>query len=164
MKKDDSLGERTVSPFYYTFEDRKLAEASQVVTSWTIKTDIGTGTLTRIDFNSLGSLPMDLLLLSLLIVITVYSCWSLRLWTAFKSEDELGGRPPRGRRRGKYSRVEANGSNHYDDDNDTINSQMAIADDERSVMTANTDNTDGGESFYSIGSLSTYLARTSRRS
>jgi len=167
MKEDEALGEKQVSPFYQTFENRKLAQDSQVVTSWTIKTDIGASS-SRIDFNSLGSLPMDILLLMLLVVITAYTCWSLRLWSPRKRDAEtapaeLSPRERR-RRRGKYSRVNANG------DEDTI---MAIADDvyhdDRSVITGMTGDSEysdvsrGGQSSHSIGSLSTYLARTSRR-
>ncbi|KAL7537019.1 hypothetical protein ACHAXR_007540 [Thalassiosira sp. AJA248-18] len=190
MKRDKALGEKKMSPFYYTFEDRKLAQESQVVTSWTIKTDIGAGS-SRIDFNAIAtSLPMDLLLLTSLVVISVYTCWSLRLWSPIKRTDaasssrsssrrdrngrdrsgrERNGRERNGRgrhgrdRRGKYSRVSG-------DDEDT---NMAIADDTsvmsgNSVMTGNTglssiDENGDAETVASIGSLSTYLAKTSIR-
>ena len=83
------------------------------------------------------------------------------------------------RQRENYSRVKANKFNSHssddvdDDDGDSIMA-MAKVDysyDEKSVMTERTEYTSlsldtdtvaGGKSFRSIGSLSTYLARTSR--
>lgn len=176
MKRDEAIGAKEMSPFYYTFQDRKLAQESQVVTSWTIKTDIGAGS-SRIDFNAFASgiLPMDLLLLTSLLAITAYTCWSLRLWSSLWKPDSTTSRD----RRGKYSRVGADG-NYSGRDDDTA---MAIADDRsvmtgmtggstRSVMTGNSElslasnrSGDGdGRSHASIGSLSVYLAKTSRRS
>ena len=173
MDVDKALGEKQMSPFFYTFKDRKLAEESQVVTSWTIKTDIGAGT-TRIDFNAFkyGFLPMDILLLVLLIVISVYSCWSLRLWELMTKRDVTTTKPAKDGR-GRYSRVRSRRKNQQGDDSDTI---LAIADhiesDDRSVMTGMTGGTgasqssygsEGGKSTASIGSLSVYLAKTSKR-
>lgn len=177
MKNDEALGEKQMSPFYYTFEDRKLAEESHVVTSWTIKTDIGSGS-SRTDFDTFGPLQMNLVFLTLLSVVIAFACWILRPWSIGKRSSALTGtmalsgtiaksdRITRERIRGNYSRVNADGF-HPTDDGDSI---MAIADDyhdERSTMTGKTEYTtssdaSGGESFRSIGSLSTFLARTSR--
>ena len=168
MKNDGDLGQTTVSPFYYTFELDKKARKGQVVTSWTIKTDIGSGSA-RIDFNS--DLPMGVLMFSLL-SITVYTIWSLRLCSSRKRTDEEGteqrGQSRDSRRRGKYSRL---GNRRRDDD-----TAMAIIDeersfidhDDRSVMTTNTEytmnsNASSRDSSHSLGSLSTYLEKTSRR-
>lgn len=173
MKSDEALGEKQMSPFFYTFEDRKLAEESQVVTSWTIKTDIGSGS-SKIDFDAFGHFRthMNFMFLTLLITIIAFTYWSLRHWSIGKKTTAMTGtitnadQTPRERRRGKYSRVNAR-EFHPTDDGDSI---MAIADDyhdERSTMTSQTEYTtssdaSGGESFRSIGSLSVYLARTSK--
>lgn len=164
MKNNEALGEKQLSPFYYTFEQRKLARESQVVTSWTIKTDVGVGSA-RIDFNAFtsGVLPMDYILLASLTVITVYMFWSLRLWPVSSKRYGGSGGGADGCGRGKYSLVGTGG------DDDTA---MAVVGDDasyddRSVGTAGTELTaisERGESSSiasSIGSLSTYLAKTS---
>jgi len=170
MKKNKSLEESQSSPFYYTFEDRKLARASQVVTSWTIKTDIGVGS-PRIDFNAFttGDLTMDLILLALLVIVSAYLCWSLRLWSSWRrpgGEKTSNGTPPRSsRRRNKYHRA-----NLGNDGNDSV---MAVTDgetycDERSLRSGMTEmstiSEQGESSVNSLGSLSVYLAKTSGRS
>jgi hypothetical protein len=176
MKNDEALGEKHMSPFYYTFEDRKLAKESHIVTSWTIKTDIGAGS-PRIDSDSFGPLHMNLVFLTLLSGVIAFACWIFRPWSikrasAMTGTIELTGtiaksaQPTYERRRGNYSRVNTN-EFHLTDDGDSI---MAIAHDyhdERSTMTGQTEYTissdaSGGESFRSIGSLSTYLTRISR--
>lgn len=104
---------------------------------------------------------MDLFLLTLLIAITAYTCWSLELWLVRRDiSASPAGQSPREHRKGKYSRVETDGNSADDDTN------MAIADDnyrdDRSYMSTISEQT--GESFESIksvGSLSTYLAKTS---
>lgn len=83
MKNDEALGEKQMSPFYYTFEDRKLAEESHVVTSWTIKTDIGSGS-SRTDFDTFGPLQMNLVFLTLLSVVIAFACWILSPWSIGK--------------------------------------------------------------------------------
>ncbi|KAL7549524.1 hypothetical protein ACHAWF_012786, partial [Thalassiosira exigua] len=172
MKVDKDLGEKQMSPFYYTFQDRKLAQESQVVTSWTIKTDVGVGTA-RIDLNafSTGTLAMDLLLLMSLSVLVAYTCWSLRLWTFFRRKTNESNTAPTAssRRRTRSSRIKFRDSGRdFVRDDDTA---MAIDGDE-SVISANTELTqltalttvsERGESTASIGSLSTYLAKTSRQ-
>ena len=166
MKNDDALGEKGTSPFYYTFEDRKLARESQVVTSWTIKTDIGAGS-SRIDFNAFanGDLPINLILLSTLCLATAYMCWSLRLWSIRKKGASPSGQSSRELRRGKYSRVDTKGNRHNPSADD--DSMVAVADDEyrddRSAMSNISECTEGESTVRSIGSLSTYLARTSKR-
>merc|ERR1712194_403944 len=67
------------------FEDRKLAKKSQVVTSWTIKTDIGVGS-SRLDFNAFTTDDFAgvLSLFAMLSVLIGYFCWSLRLWSMRK--------------------------------------------------------------------------------
>jgi len=170
MKNDVALGEKTVSPFYYTFELNRRANKGQVVTSWTIKTDIGAGSR-MIDFNS--DLPMGLLLLFLVSSIVIYACWSLRLCSARRrsGEDDSSVGHYRDRRRSKYSRVNKNRLGG-DEDNATtmgvIDEEQSYADDV-SVMTNNTEYTmssmasTSGSTTHSLGSLSTYLAKTSSR-
>ena len=168
MKNDEALGEKQVSPFYYTFEDRNLAKESQVVTSWTIKTDVGVGT-SRIDFNAFTTFhPLDLVLLILFCAVTAYTCWNFRLCEGRMRRVEKN--PPtttRGRRRrSKHSRKDR--KRNYsgdDDDDDTVN---AIANDNDELSQANTELTSiseetDSESYASLGSLSTYLMKTSSR-
>jgi len=173
MKNDVALGEKTVSPFYYTFELNRRANKGQVVTSWTIKTDIGAGSR-MIDFNS--DLPMGLLLLFLVSSIVIYACWSLRLCSARRKsgEDDSSVGHYRDRRRGKYSRVNKKNRSGLggDEDNATtmgvIDEEQSYADDV-SVMTNNTEYTmssmasTSGSTAHSLGSLSTYLAKTSSK-
>jgi len=175
MKNDVALGEKTVSPFYYTFELNRRTSKGQVVTSWTIKTDIGAGSR-MIDFNS--DLPMGLLLLFLVSSIVIYACWSLRLCSARRKsvEEDSSVGHYRDRRRGKYSRVNKKNRSGFglggDEDNATtmgvIDEEQSYADDV-SVMTNNTDYTmssmasTSGSTAHSLGSLSTYLAKTSSR-
>lgn len=67
---------------------------------------------------------MDLFLLTLLIAITAYTCWSLELWLGrMDISASPAGQSPREHRKGKYSRVETDGNSADDDTN------MAIADD-----------------------------------
>jgi len=171
MKNDVALGEKTVSPFYYTFELNRRTSKGQVVTSWTIKTDIGAGSR-MIDFNS--DLPMGLLLLFLVSSIVIYACWSLRLCSARRrsGEDDSSVGHYRDHRRGKYSRVNKKNRLGGNKDNATtmgvIDEEQSYADDV-SVMTNNTEYTmssmasTSGSTTHSLGSLSTYLAKTSSR-
>lgn len=167
MESNEALGEKQMSPFYYTFEDKSLGRKSQVITSWTIKTDIGKGS-SRIDFAS-SDIPMDILLLTLLLVIIGYTFWSLRLYSTRKRKDAEKRRDSESSspsRRGKYSRVESNGNHSGEDEGESL---MAIAaddiyHDEKSVMSTITEYTaeSRGESVQSLGSLSVYLARTGK--
>lgn len=74
MKSDEYIGEIRMSPFYHTFEQMQLAQDSQVVTSWTIKTDIGTE-YSNIGFDAFGNLLSMgfFLLLTVLCIITAYA-------------------------------------------------------------------------------------------
>ncbi|KAL9186464.1 hypothetical protein ACHAXT_005702 [Thalassiosira profunda] len=165
MKSDVSLGEKQMSPFYFMFEDRKLARESQVVTSWTIKTDVGVGS-SRLDAFKRGDLPMDFLLLTTLVVITAYTVWSLRLCSTKGNKTvqwdpaQSGKQSSRQRRRARYAQVPTNSG----DDDDTVN---AVADREYLDNSERSDITtisEQGESLASIGSLSAYFAKTLARS
>mmetsp|Transcript_3238 Transcript_3238/g.7165 ORF Transcript_3238/g.7165 Transcript_3238/m.7165 type:complete len:804 (-) Transcript_3238:211-2622(-) len=167
MKKNKALGEKQNSPFYYTFEDRSLAKKSQVVTSWTIKTDIGIGS-SKIDFNylSTGDLTMDILLIISLGGFIGYLCWSLRLVAWWKGELDLG--PHHTQRRGKHRKLRSSTNGNYSEgDDDTVN---ALADDDDTIYSVRTAASgmsemstisERGESQVSIGSLSAYLAKVS---
>jgi hypothetical protein len=153
MKNDESIGEIRMSPFYRTFEQMQLAQESQVVTSWTIKTDVGTEYPSN-GFDAFGDLLSVgyFLMIAMLCSITAYTiCHRLYLNKKFRSN--------------KSNRV------HWANDDDTV---RAIADDnynydERTVMTddisayTTTTNESISESYRSIGSLSTYLEKSSRR-
>jgi len=185
MKKDKALGEKQNSPFFYTFEDRKLAKKSQVVTSWTIKTDIGAGS-SRLDFNAFttADLAGGLLLFVIVGILMGYLCWSLRLWSPWKRKV---GTPPRGehdKRRGrKYSQVSSSEStdSNYVGDDDTAGAiiddastsyqdgrsvasggmtEMATIMTEMATIRTISEQSEGTSVASSVGSLSTYLAKT----
>jgi hypothetical protein len=183
MKLDESLGEKQMSPFYYTFEDRKLAQESHVVTSWTIKSDVGTRSST-IDLDAFGSVRLNVLFLTLLCLMIAFTCWRLRLWSVRKTYASTMSVSAAAdnhvvnehRRRGKYSRVKTTDNDFRHQQRRKIvdsDSMMGVAsvsnDDVQTILTGVTGYSsssdtapEDSESFRSIGSLSTYLARTSR--
>lgn len=178
MKLDESLGEKQMSPFYYTFEDRKLAQESHVVTSWTIKSDVGTRSST-IDLDAFGSVRLNVLFLTLISLMIVFTCRRLRLWSFRKKYGSTAAVSPvvnEHIRRGKYSRVKTadNDLRHQQrreivDSDSMIGMASVYNDDVRTILTGMTGYSsssdtapEDSESFRSIGSLSTYLARTSR--
>ncbi len=170
MKSDESIVQ--ISPFYNTFEKIQLAQESQVVTSWTIKTDVGTeysnvGLVAFGDLLSIGYFAMFTLLCS----ITAYVCRQ-QFTNRKKRTGERGGQSTHELRAGKVTMSNAHRVRWANDDDDTI---RAIADhnynydartaltDDNSEYTATTANESIGESYRSLGSLSTYLEKTSRR-
>jgi len=181
MKLDESLGEKQMSPFYYTFEDRKLAQESFVVTSWTIKSDVGTRSST-IDLDAFGIVRLNILFLTLISLMIAFTCWRLRLWSVRKkyastmAVSAADNPVNEHRRRGKYSRVKTTDNEFRHQQRREIvdsDSMMGVAsaynDDVQTILTGMTDYSsssdtapEDSESFRSIGSLSTYLARTSR--
>ena len=181
MKLDESLGEKQMSPFYYTFEDRKLAQESFVVTSWTIKSDVGTRSST-IDLDAFGNVRLNILFLTLLSLMIAFICWRLRLWSVRKkyastmAVSAADNPANEHRRRGKYSRVKTTDNEFRHQQRREIvdsDSMMGVAsaynDDVQTILTGMTGYSsssetapEDSESFRSIGSLSTYLARTSR--
>ena len=175
MKKDEALGEKQNSPFFYTFEERNLARQSQIVTSWTIKTDIGVGS-SRFDLNALTmtELAGGLLFALAMSILICYFCWSLRLWSQRKRSSDQGER-----RKHKYSRVSSSevAGRYQERDDDTVG---AVINDDTSVvsrgmtematissmmgMATISEQSEGtssvASSTMSIGSLSTYFAKT----
>ena len=87
MKLDESLGEKQMSPFFYKFEDRQLAKESQVVTSWTIKSDVVTRSST-IDLDAFGSVRLNVLFLTIVSLMIAFTCWRLRLWSVGRNMDQ----------------------------------------------------------------------------
>jgi hypothetical protein len=165
MKTDEALGEKQMSPFYFAFEDGNLAKESQVVTSWTIKTDIGAGS-SLIDFVPIVRIHINFMFLALFSPIIALTCWGVRPWLIGKRASAMTGtieksdQTPRKGRRRKFARSSLE---EYHPTHDGV-SIMAIADDyqdNRSTVTCETD-ASGGESFRSFGSLSVYMARLSR--
>lgn len=172
MKNDKALGEKHNSPFFYTFEQRNLARKSAVVTSWTIKTDIGMGS-SRIDFNAFttADLAAGLSLLALLSILVGYLCWSRRLCSLRKRTAGIPTRGERGKRRRKYSQVSSSemDGNCTEDDNTVaaVVDGSASYQDDRSVasrgmteMATIREQSDEGSSVATSSSLSTYLAKT----
>jgi len=172
MKRSDDIGERRQSPFYYTFEDAKLARQSFTVTSWTIKTDIGAegeDGLAGLDVMSLADAQLDLLFVTLMAAATGYLGWNLRSWLL---------------RRGrlvqkaavKYTRLGPTRNAPVRDDDDSV---MAIADAYGNGAGGDDESTANGSvatllrrgagrptdtmSQASIGSISAYLAQTGSR-
>ena len=149
MKSDGALGERQVSPFYFAFEDVALAEESQVVTSWTIKTDIDAGD-SIIDFDPMSGIHVNVQYLALFAIMALIY-WGFRPWLIGKRTSEMTGtieasdQPPREIRRRKYVRGSAH-RYHPADDGDSIMATDAFE----------------GKSVRSIGSLSVYFAKTSK--
>jgi len=166
-ERDEQLDRAHVSPFHYTFEDGGFLQQSKVVTSWTIKTDIG-GIESELDSDDMkytsGTSPMLLLTLTATALVG-YLCTTKRKATsgngtkanrnAFQRRSDL-------RTRGKYSRMVL-----ARDDVSTI------AGDDNSIMAVGDDDTLKNDqpplekelpkkydySIGSIGSLSTFLAR-----
>lgn len=123
------------SPFFNTIQDVALAQQSSVVTSWTIKTDIGTGHSRGLDF--IGSYgpswwPVLLLLLSSSVVIASMG-WSRRnkLWNAPSSCRSASTK--RRSNLSRHSRVQSHRNNLEDDDADSILSLLSDTSDFRSV-------------------------------
>lgn len=149
MKSDEALGERQVSPFYFAFEDDTLAEESQVVTSWTIKTDIEAGS-SIIDMDPMSRIHVNVLYLAFFTIIALIY-WGFRPWLIGKRKSEMTGtieesdQPSRESRRRKYARGSAN-KYHPTDACDSIMATDAP----------------GGRSVRSIGSLGVYFAKTSK--
>ncbi|EJK71329.1 hypothetical protein THAOC_07249, partial [Thalassiosira oceanica] len=172
MKRSDDIGERRQSPFYYTFEDPKLARESFTVTSWTIKTDIGgdgEDGLAGLDM-SLREVQLDLLFMTLMAVATGYLGWNLRSWLLRRARLVQ-------KAAAKYTKLGPTRNKQARDDDDSV---MAIADaygnghgggDDESTADGSTatllrrgagrptDATSQG----SIGSISAYLAKTGSR-
>ncbi len=166
-ERDEQMDRAHVSPFYYTFEDVALLQQSKVVTSWTIKTDIGV-IETEFDSDDItytsGTSPMLLLTLSATALIG-YLCTAKRKTIpgggTKANRDEFQRRSDL-RARGNYSRMVL-----ARDDFSTV------AEDDTSVMAVGDDNTLKNDqpplekevpkkydySIGSIGSLSTFLAR-----
>lgn len=134
------------SPFFHTMEDSTLAHQSSVVTSWTIKTDIGAGSSRGLDFigsYSAGGSSVILLLLSTSVVIG-YFVWSRRPGIRRTSSQNSTIRNSTSRstkhraNRNKYSGIESNRPNNnnlLDDDADSILSLLDASSDCRSVST-----------------------------
>jgi hypothetical protein len=163
MKNDEALGEIQMSPFYSTFEQMKLAQEGHVVTSWTIKTDIGTeySTVGVGAFGGLLSLGFVLLLV-LFCSITAYLCH--RRYSVKRPTSESVGQSPRVRRQGNFTGAKSNRVRWANDDH-TINA--SVDDnylDERTAMTDDGSEYTRASSYRSVGSLSTYLQKMSRRS
>ncbi len=169
MKSDESIGEVQMSPFYHTFQKIQLVQESQVVTSWTIKTDVGTeysnvGLVTFGDLLSIDFFAMFTLLCS----VTAYVCRQ-KITNRKKRTGERGGQSTHELRPGKVTRSNAHRVRWENDDDDTIravadhnynyDARTALTDDD-SEYTATTANESIGESYRSIGSLSTYLEKT----
>ena len=164
MKSDEYIGEIRMSPFYHTFEQMQLAQDSQVVTSWKIKTDIGTE-YSNIGFDAFGNLLSMgfFLMLTVLCIITAFA------FRRMYSNKKVTGGPGKETRSTSHRVRWAN--------NDVEDTIKAVADhsynyDERTAMTddnseytttSTTANESIGESYRSIGSLSAYLEKTSRR-
>eukprot|EP00804_Cyclotella_cryptica_P002130 CCRYP_006541-RA/>CCRYP_006541-RA protein AED:0.04 eAED:0.04 QI:235/1/1/1/0.83/0.71/7/828/1739 len=139
------------SPFFHTIEDATLAQQSSVVTSWTIKTDIGAGSSRGLDFigsYSAGGSSVILLLLSTSVVIG-YLVWSRRPGNRHRSSTKnsnirTGTSISTNHRinRNKYSGIESSRSNNKnaikfpDDDADSIISLLDDSSDYRSASTS----------------------------
>ena len=165
---DGQIGRMQTSPFYNTFEDAKLAGMSRVVTSWTIKTDIGgAGASLELDIDSYtsGTSPMLLLALTTSVILGYWS-WTRGFWTSKKKDQQLSPRRRwESRNRGKYSRIESarDDSIHDEDDSSTAalgdgNTQFKIGS-SRGELELPPAPKNYDYSIGSIGSLSAFLAR-----
>ena len=171
MKRSDDIGERRQSPFYYTFEDPKLARQSFTVTSWTIKTDIGGDEdgLAGLDM-SLREVQLDLLFMTLMIIATGYLGWNLRSWLLRRARLVQ-------KAAGRYTKLGPTRNTPARDDDDSV---MAIADaygngtvggDDEStadgsmatLLRRGAGRPSDATSQGSIGSISAYLAKTGSR-
>ena len=130
------------------------------MTSWTIKTNAGTGS-PRIDLDDFSRLRLNLLTLTVVSLILAVTCWRHRLWLFVRrSQTTMTGSivnsvVDHNQRQGKYSRVKAN------EFHPQSNAMMAMVNDDynyntRSLMTGrteymtrslDTDTSAGGESF-----------------
>jgi hypothetical protein len=176
MKLDESLGEKQMSPFFYKFEDRQLAKESQVVTSWTIKSDVVTRSST-IDLDAFGSVRLNVLFLTIVSLMISFTCWRLRLWSvrtkygSTMAVSAVDSPVTEHRRCGMYSRVKTTDNKfRHQQRRDIVDSDsmMGMAsvynDDVQTILTGGTgfsttsDIVGVSKSCRSIGSLSTYLA------
>ena len=128
------------SPFFNTVQDAFLAQQSSVVTSWTIKTDIGSGYSRGLDFigNYGPGGSSTLLLFCSVSVVIGYIMWTRRnkqqsndLSSSSKSNSNK-----RRSNRSKYSRADPNRLDLDDDDAESILSLLSDTSDFRSVVTA----------------------------
>lgn len=137
----EQMAQSLSSPFFHTIEDVSLAQQSSVVTSWTIKTDIGTSSSRGLDF--IGSYNTDgtsllLLVLSSSVVIG-YMVWIRRHRFSFNSNQNTAS-PYRRPNRSTSSRAESSRSNQHhalmDDEADSILSMLDDSSDYNSVLSS----------------------------
>jgi hypothetical protein len=129
IKVDEATQQmQSSSPFFNTLQDLTLAQQSSVVTSWTIKTDIGTGYSRGLDFiGSYGSGGLPILLLLSSSVVIGYIIWSRRTNNWSSANTIRSDLTKRRSNRSKYSRIESTKSyrNEEIDDADSILSLLS---------------------------------------
>lgn len=157
MKSDESVGVVQMSPFYHTFENIQMAQESQVVTSWTIKTDVGAeySNVSLDAFRNLLSMEY-FAMFTLLCIISVVVCRRGLYWNK-QLIVELGGRE---RLQGIFTRSNPNRVHWVNDGADYNFDERTVMTDENSEFTTDTS---ANDSYRSVGSLSAYLEKTSRR-
>ena len=122
IKLDEATEQmQSSSPFYMTIQDVSLAQQSSVVTSWTIKTDIGTGYSRGLDFiGSYSPRGGSVLLLLSSGVVLGYIIWTRRnkLISNSLSSTRSASTHRHSNRSARYSRLESNRRHQELDDDD----------------------------------------------
>lgn len=128
------------SPFFNTVQDAFMAQESSVVTSWTIKTDIGSGYSRGLDFiGTYGPGGSSILLLFCSVSAVIgYIMWIRRNKQRLDiaSSSSKSNSTKRRSNRSKYSQNEHNRFDLDDDDAESILSLLSDTSDFRSVGTA----------------------------